>query len=96
MSEDARLGLPYIVQGLLEEVPPLLQRLRIQLDPPVGLVIQEAGQGHPVVRHVAYHGKEPQDELPVRLLCAKFKKLIVFTYNHSVHDRRNFPQAWPC
>ena len=60
--------MPYIVQGLLEQLCPLLQSARVQLDPPVSLVIQEAGQGHPVVRHVACHRKEAQNELPVCLL----------------------------
>ena len=56
------------MQSLLEEVSPLRQSMPVQLDPPVRLVIQEAGQGHPVVRHVACHGEEAQDELPVRPL----------------------------
>lgn len=59
---------PYIVQGLLEEIPSVLQGGFVQVDAAVGLVIQEAGEGHPVVRHVALHRKEAQDELPVRLL----------------------------
>lgn len=56
------------MQSLLIEVSPLLQGLFIQLDAPVSLIVQKAGQRHPVLRHVAPHGKKAQDKLPVRLL----------------------------
>lgn len=48
----------YIVQSFLEKLSSVLQCLLVQLYPPVSFIIQKAGQGHLVIRHVACHCKE--------------------------------------
>lgn len=83
------MEVPYIVQGLLEELRPLLQRAIVQLDAPVSLIIQEAGQGHPVVCHVACHGEESQDELPVCLLGTAFSR-----FRALATQSRHVSQQW--
>ena len=56
------------MESLLEECTPLLKLPLVQADAPVSLVIEEAGQRHLVLGHVAGHGEEAQDELSVCLL----------------------------
>ena len=56
------------MESLLEECTPLLKLPLIQGDAPVRLIIEEAGQRHLILRHVAGHRIEAQDELSVCLL----------------------------